>query len=280
MVDTVQNEQAGGQLIDNQAAIQKNALAIEQTLSQMGIQGGGGGGGAAGGPKSDVAEVLESTAMKSVTAKAGPIGSMFVTAMTDISDSSRRGASQDPLGGKNKREVHSKYAGADGFMPSGGYGERLSIAREMRRGGGGDKKEMADRKLAAQINGATSTVAGHSYAHGNSSVIAGGAKISGASISALSAAPAILSDPVLKQYQDNIATAKNNLNSPSWMRINEGLAQGHANMEQLANQETPEQQRMRMGQASQSYKVMVADEQNDFAASRGPSAPKPPGEMR
>ncbi|HCS22430.1 MAG TPA: hypothetical protein DIW20_01665 [Rhodospirillaceae bacterium] len=277
MVDTVQNEQAGGQLIDNQAAIQKNALAIEQTLSQMGIQGGGGGGGAAGGPKSDVAEVLESTAMKSVTAKAGPIGSMFVTAMTDISDSSRRGGAEGMFGGnKRDRAIQSKYSGSDGFMPSS-YSERSAMAKDARRP---SKAETAERKLAAQINGATSTVAGHSYAHGNSSVIAGGAKISGASISALSAAPAILSDPVLKQYQDNIVTAKNNLNSPSWARINEGLAQGHANMEQLANQETPEQQRMRMGQASQSYKVMVAEEQNDFAASRGPSAPKPPGEMR
>ncbi len=279
MVDTVQNEQSSGQLIDNQQAIQQNALAMAQTLSQMGVQGGGGSAGVSGGQKADVAEILESTAMKSVTAKAGPAGSIFMSAMTDISDSAKRGGGSDMMfsgGNKRDRAIQSKYAGSDGFMPNS-YSDRKAMAKDMRRP---SKEELAERKLAAQINGTTSTVAGHSYAHGNSAVIAGGAKISGASIAALSAAPAILADPVLKKFQDNIVTAKNNLNSPSWARINEGLAQGHANMEQLVNQETPEQQRMRLGQSSQSYRTMVAEEQHDFAASRGPSAPKPPGEMK
>jgi len=267
MVDTVQSEQSGGQLVDNQLAIQKSSIAIEQALSQAGVQGGAGvAAAAAGGSRSDVADVLESTAMKSVTAKAGPVGSIFMTALTDLSDGA-------------KRSPKSKYAGSDGFMPSGGYGERLAIAKDIRRGGGGNKKEQADRKLADKITGMTSSAAGHSYAHGNSVVMVSGGKVSGSSIAALSATPGILAESVHK-HLENINTAKQNMDKPTWARINQGAALGHADAEQLINQETPEQQRMRLGQSSQSYRQMISEEQHDFSAVRGPSAPKPPGERK
>lgn len=284
MVDTVQSEQSGGQLVDNQLAIQKSSIAIEQALSQAGVQGGAGvAAAAAGGSRSDVADVLESTAMKSVTAKAGPVGSIFMTTMTDLSDGAKRSSPNALLegGGGNKREraIQSKYAGSDGFMPSGGYGERLAIAKDIRRGGGGNKKEQADRKLADKITGMTSSAAGHSYAHGNSVVMVAGGKVSGSSIAALSATPGIVAESVHKHIE-NINTAKQNMDKPTWARINQGAAMGHADAEQLINQETPEQQRMRMGQASQSYRQMISEEQHDFSAVRGPSAPKPPGERK
>lgn len=282
-VSTVQNEQNGGQLIDNHAAIKDNMLAMQQALEA----GGGGAGGvsaAPAAPSSDIDPFLSVGITGSKYAKGAEI------AMTAMSDGAKKPGSDMMFGGGNKKgssrfvQIHE---GGISAMPTS-YSDRKLMAKMMAKP---DKKELADRKLAAQINGATSSVAGHSYAHGNSAVLGGGAKISGASIAALSAAPEVLSDPLLKKYQDNINTATNNLSRPSWQRINEGLAQGHADMELLANQETPEQQRLRLGQSSQSFKAMEANQSHDYVVDRNtggfkanapsaPSAPTPPGQSK
>lgn len=277
-VSTVQNEQNGGQLIDNQAAIKDNLLAMQQALDAK--TGGGGGTVSAGpsAPSSDIDPFLSVGITSSKYAKGAEI------AMTAMSDGAKKpGSDMMFSGGKKGSRFTQIHDGGISAMPSS-YSDRKLMAKMMAKP---DKKELADRKLAAQINGATSTVAGHSYAHGNSAVVGGGAKISGGSVAALSAAPEVLSDPLLKKYQDNIITATNNINRPSWQRINEGLAQGHADMELLANQETPEQQRLRLAQTSQSFKAMEANQSHDYVVDRNsggfknapnaPSAPTPPG---
>ena len=282
-VSTVQNEQNAGQLIDNQAEIQKNLLAMQQALD--GKTGGGGGTVSAGpsAPSSDIDPFLSVGITSSKYAKGAEI------AMTAMSDGAKKPGGDMMFSGGNKKgsrfvQIHQ---GGISAMPTS-YSDRKEMAKMMAKP---DKKELAERKLAAQINGATSTVAGHSYAHGNSAVVGGGAKISGGSVAALSAAPEMLSDPVMKKYQDNIITASNNLSRPSWQRMNEGSARGDADMELLISQETPEQQRMRLGQASQSIKAMEANQSHDYLVDRNsggfvknapnaPSAPTPPGQSK
>jgi hypothetical protein len=279
-VSTVQNEQGGGQLIDNQAEIQKNAIALQQTLAA----GAGGSGGAAPAATSDTVTVAGEAASKALAGKTGIAGSAFFSALTEISDSAKKPGSDMIFGtGKKKGSRFTQiHDGGISAMPSS-YAERKLMAKMAARP---DKRKLADRKLAAQINGATSTVAGHSYAHGNSVVMAGGARVPGASVSALSAAPEALAAPVMKKYQDNIIVAANNLIRPSAQRINEGLAQGHADMELLANQETPEQQRLRLGNTSQSFRAMEANQSHDFVVDRNtggfkaPAAPTPPGQSK
>lgn len=275
MVDTVQNENNSGQLIDNQAAIQKNLLAMQQAAATM--PGGGGGGGAAGGmsveasrPSSDIDPFLSIGITSSKYAKAAEV------AMIGVSNSRKTPGNGMMFSGNSKRDASrfcTIHAGGISAMPSS-YADRKLMAKMSAKP---DKKELAERKLIAQINGTTSTVAGHSYAHGNSAVLAGGAKVSGASVSSLSAIPNLVSDPVLKKYQDNIHIAQQNLRSPSAERINRGLALGNADAEQLTNMETPEQKRLRLGQSSVEFRQRESNQSHDFTASRGPSTPTPPG---
>jgi hypothetical protein len=276
MVDTVQNEQNSGQLIDNQAAIQKNLLAMQQAAATSpGVAAAGGG--AAGGmtvesarPSSDIDPFLSIGISSSKYAKTAEI------VMTGVANSRQNPGNGMMFSGNSKRtasrfcEIH---AGGISAMPSS-YSDRKLMAKMAAKP---DKKELAERKLIAQINGTTSTVAGHSYAHGNSAVLAGGAKISGASVVSLSAIPNLVSDPVLKKYQDNIHIAQQNLRMPSAERINQGLALGNADAEQLANIETPEQKRLRLGQSSVEFRQREANQSHDFTASRGVSTPTPPG---
>ncbi len=273
MVDTVQNENNSGQLIDNQAAIQKNLLAMQQAAATM--PGVGGGGGSAGGmsvdasrPSSDIDPFLSVGITSSKYAKAAEV------VATGLDSASKRGNGM-MFSGTSKRDSRfiQIHQGGISAMPTS-YADRKLMAKMAAKP---DKKELAERKLIAQINGATSTVAGHSYAHGNSAVIGGGAKVSMGSVASLSAIPNLVSDPVLKKFQDNIITAQNNLRAPSAERINQGLALGNADAEQLTNMETPEQKRLRLGQASTEFKQREANQSHDFAASRGPSAPTPPG---
>lgn len=280
-VSTVQNEQGGGQLVDNQAEIQKNLLAMQQALDG---KSGGGGGTVSGpsAPSSDIDPFLSVGITGSKYAKGAEI------AMTAMSDGAKKPGSDMMFGGGNKKgsrftQIHD---GGISAMPSS-YADRKLMAKMMAKP---DKKELADRKLAAQINGATSTVGGHSYAHGNSAVVGSGAKISGASIGALSAAPEILSDPLLKKYQDNINTATNNMNSPSLQRIVEGLGRGDANAEDFARKLTPDQQRQMEVGKSQSFLAQQANQTNDVFVDRNtgglktapnaPSAPTPPGQSK
>ncbi len=271
MVDTVQNENNSGQLIDNQAAIQKNLLAMQQAVSG-GASGGpsmGGGAGGGGGPSSDIDPFLSVGISGSKYAKTAEI------IMTGMSDAGAKRGNGMMFSGTSKRDSRfiQIHNGGISAMPTS-YSDRKLMAKMAAKP---DKKELAERKLAASINGATSTVAGHSYAHGNSAVVAGGAKVSMGSVASLSAIPNLVSDPVLKKYQDNIVTAQNNLRAPSAERINQGLALGNADAEQLANIETPEQKRLRLGQASTEFKLREANQSHDFTASRGVSAPTPPG---
>lgn len=274
MVDTVQNESNSGQLIDNQAAIQKNLLAMQQAAAAM--PGGGGGGGAAGGmsvdasrPSSDIDPFLSVGITSSKYAKAAEV------VATGLDSASKRGNGMMFSGpGKSASSRFCQiHQGGISAMPTS-YGDRKLMAKMAAKP---DKKELAERKLIAQINGATSTVGGHSYAHGNSAVIGGGAKVSMGSVASLSAIPNLVSDPVLKKYQDNIHIAQNNLRMPSAERINQGLALGNADAEQLTNMETPEQKRLRLGQSSTEFRQREANQSHDFSASRGPSAPTPPG---
>ena len=272
MVDTVQNESNSGQLIDNQAAIQKNLLGMQQAAAAMGGAGGGAGGGMAvdaSRPSSDIDPFLSVGISSSKYAKAAEV---VATGMD--SAASKRGNGM-MFGGTSKRDSRfiQIHEGGISAMPTS-YSDRKLMAKMAAKP---DKKELAERKLIAQINGATSTVAGHSYAHGNSAVMAGGAKVSMGSVASLSAIPNLVSDPVLKKFQDNIIIAQNNLRMPSAERINQGLALGNADAEQLTNMETPEQKRLRLGQSSTEFKQREANQSHDFAASRGPSAPTPPG---
>src|SRR6218665_12619 len=198
MVDTVQSESNSGQLIDTQAEIQKNLLAMQQALAST---PGAGGGGAAGGmsvaaarQSSDIDPILSVGVANSKYAKAAEI------VATGLDSASKGRGNGMMFGGASKRDAQSRFCpihkGGISAMPSS-YSDRKLMAKMMAKP---DKKKQAERKLIAQINGTTSGVAGHSYAHGTSAVIGSGAKVSMGSVASLSAIPNMVSDPILQKF--------------------------------------------------------------------------------
>lgn len=255
MVETVQKENTSSQLIDNAAAIEQNAATMKEAL-----KAGGGSvqapAAAASGPKSDLADFVSIGINGSKYAKAAEV------LMTGMADASSKRDNGMIFGGSGKGRRGSRFMqtheGGMSAMPSS-YSDRKMMDRMERRP---DKKELADRKLADMINGTTSGVAGHSYAHGNSAVMVSGGKISEKGVAQLSA--------VVKLCQQNIETATNNMRMPSAERINYGLQQGHNDAELWAKGETDEQRRKRLAGTSAEFK-----HSNINAAPSAPQVPKP-----
>lgn len=269
-ISTVQSENNSGQLIDQDAEMRKNMLVIENAAK--GASAGSGPAAASSGRSSDTDAFISS----------GVSGSQFArqikyaeVAMTVAGESARRPSGNEMIFGSSRKGQPSQFlnmsnGGGIAAMPSS-YSDRKLAAKMAAKKP--DKDAIAKRVLAGKVNGTGSTVRGASYAHGNSAVVGGGLKVSGASIATLSATPAAFG-PETHKAISNINTITNDKRQLSMERINHDAALGYSTAEDHINRETPHMKALRLGGTSAEFRQRESGNSHDFGA----RAPTPPGQ--
>lgn len=258
-IETVQNEQgaANTQGFDNQAAFEKNANLVEDlkkgapdALKQVGGAPTGGG--------------RQDSALDYVSPDAALSGSKAGIALKSAATVMDQARGPDRMGDLG-RSKDSR------FMPSNGYFDDRSAIKEKTREMSKQAKSRAgkaDLMERSNLAGASLTASP-----------AVGMSVQSKFASTLTAAAAYIGS-VIKKIYNNMETALDNILRPSAQRISDGLRTGDNSMELWANQETPEQQRLREGQAAISIRGMTANQSHDFFVDRntgGFTSPKPSG---